>query len=73
MSTNRAIAEALSELATEQDDQHKLLMEIKGLLLKVLDEHNVQVDHTRDGFDRIGTRMLRVENRVGALELVTGK
>jgi hypothetical protein len=73
MNQNEAVAEALMEMAAEADEQHKLLKEIKGLLLKVLDEHNVQTDHTRDGFDRIGTRMLRAENRIGALELVTGK
>lgn len=73
MSKSEAVAEALTELAAEADSQHQLLHEIKGLLLRVLDDHNEQRAKVMDEFDRLGTRMLRTENRIGALELVAGK
>lgn len=73
MSKNAATREALKELAAEADEQHKLLKEIKGMLMKVLDNHNEEKAKTMDAFDRLGTRVLRTENRVGALELVAGK
>jgi hypothetical protein len=73
MNQNEAVAEALSELAAEADEQHRLLREIKQLLITAIDGHNELRAKVIDDSDRAGIRMLRAENRIGALELVTGK
>lgn len=73
------IAEAVRALAAEQDEQRAQLEGISTKLdeiLKVLrttvDGHNEHRSHVVDQFNRLGARVLRTEQRIGALELVAG-
>jgi hypothetical protein len=75
MSRNAIIAEAIRELAEGQEEaneklsrQNELLEDIKRILAHTVDGHNEHRAHVRDGMDRLGTRLLRTENRVAALE-----
>jgi hypothetical protein len=70
MTKNAIIAEALREIAEEQDEHHTLLMDIKRIVQTLADEQSEQRVHVQDGVSRLGTRVLKTEQRVSALELV---
>jgi hypothetical protein len=82
MSRNAVIAEAIRELAEGQEEinekageliakvdaQHKLLEDIKRILSTTVDGHNEHRAHVTDAMDRLGKRVLKVENRIAAVE-----
>ena len=70
MSRPDAIAEALREVAGELDDQRVLLVEILKECRKMSDNLGAHEHKTLDGIDRLGTRTLRLETRVAAIEKV---
>ncbi len=72
MSRNTAIAESLTELAAELDEQRTMLQQIKDLCITLSDGQNELRSHALDTADRQGTRLLNSERRLAALELSAG-
>jgi hypothetical protein len=84
MSTNKAIAEAIKNLADDLDDQrsgserrHDELMEqLKGIRFAVghwVDNHNETRSHVEEQFRREAEERRKLGSRIGALELVTAQ
>lgn len=70
-SRNEAIAEAIRELADDQDELRLMMKEALRMLVEVRDVvvelSQAQAEHrdaVRDGVDRLGTRVFAVEKRV---------
>jgi hypothetical protein len=84
MSTNKAIAEAIKNLADDLDDQrsdserrHDELMEqLKGIRFAVghwVDNHNETRSHVEEQFRREAEERRKLGSRIGALELATAQ
>lgn len=61
---SEVVAEAIREIAAEQDENRALLLEIKGLLVTLSDDLSSHRQHTINAVDDLGRRVRQVEARL---------
>jgi hypothetical protein len=63
--SREVMAEALREIDGRFGRIESLLEDLKRILIDLADGQNEHRAHTRDQLDRLGTRVLTVEHRLG--------